>query len=141
MKKGFTLIELLAVIAILAILVIIAIPNIIELYNKSKKKIFVTEVKNVYKKVEETYVSTKLKEEHIFRINSEDNTKLDMNGNKLKYCIILNDEGKILFMNVSDGNYIIEINKNNKFEDINKDNVTEGNLNDFNCKSIPATLE
>ena len=25
--------------------------------------------------------------------------------------------------------------------DINKDNVTEGNLNDFNCKSIPATLE
>lgn len=62
-----------------------------------------------------------------------------MNGNKLKYCIILNDEGKILFMNVSDGNYIIEIN--NKLEDINKDNVTEGNLNDFNCKSIPATLE
>lgn len=141
MKKGFTLIELLAVIAILAILVIIAIPNIIELYNKSKKEIFVTEIKNVYKKVEENYVSTKLKEEHIFRINSEDNTKLDMNGNKLKYCIILNDEGKILFMNASDGNYIIEINKNNKFEDINKDNVTEGNLNDFNCKSIPATLE
>lgn len=73
MKKGFTLVEL---------------------YNKSKKEIFVTEVKNIYKKVEETYVSTKLKEEHIFRINSEDNTKLDMNGNKLKYCIILMTKAK-----------------------------------------------
>ena len=71
MKKGFTLVELLAVIAILSILVIIAIPNVIDLYIKSKKEIFVTEVKNVYKKVEETYISSKLNNKPIYRINSE----------------------------------------------------------------------
>lgn len=141
MKKGFTLVELLAVIAILAILVIIALPNIIELYNKSKKEIFVTEVKNVYKKAEETYISSKLNNKPIYRINSEDNSKLDMSGKKLKYCIILNNDGKILFLNASDGKYNIEIDKNQSFEDLKQENIKDGSLDDFDCKSIPATLD
>ena len=41
-NKGFTLVELLAVIAILAILVIIALPNVLKMYNQSKKNIFLT---------------------------------------------------------------------------------------------------
>lgn len=89
MKKGFTLVELLAVIAIL---VNITIPNVIDLYIKSKKEIFVTEVKNVYKKVEETHISSKLNNKPIYRINFEDDSKLDMSGKSLKYCIILNND-------------------------------------------------
>lgn len=141
MKKGFTLVELLAVIAILSILVIIAIPNVIGLYMKSKKEVFVTEVKNVYKKVEETYISSKFKNEPIYRINSEDDSKLDLSGKRLKYCIILNNDGKVLFLNASDGKYNIEIGKNQSFEDLKQENVKDGSLDDFDCKSIPATIE
>ena len=39
-KKGFTLVELLAVIAILSILVIIALPNIVGMFTKAKKDLF-----------------------------------------------------------------------------------------------------
>lgn len=141
MKKGFTLVELLAVIAILSILVIIAIPNVIDLYIKSKKEIFVTEVKNVYKKVEETYISSKLNNKPIYRINSEDDSKLDMSGKSLKYCIILNNDGQIFFLNASNGKYNIEIDKNQSFEDLKRENVKEGSLDDFDCKSIPVTLD
>lgn len=84
MKKGFTLVELLAVIAILSILVIIAIPNVIGLYNKSKRKLFVTEVKTVYKKVEENYITNRINDKLVLRISSEDETKLDMSGKKIK---------------------------------------------------------
>lgn len=141
MNKGFTLVELLAVIAILSILVIIAIPNVIELYVNSKKEIFITEVKNVYKKAEEKYVSSKFSNDYIYRIDSEDETALDMSGKRLKYCIILRNDGKIMFMNVSDGKYNIEMNKNQTFESLTKENVKEGSLDDFNCKKVPATLE
>ena len=50
-KKGFTLVELLAVIAILAILVIIALPNVLKMYNTSKKNIFLVEVKDENKEI------------------------------------------------------------------------------------------
>ena len=48
-KKGFTLVELLAVIAILAILVIIALPNVLKMFNDSKKNSFINEVREVFK--------------------------------------------------------------------------------------------
>ena len=44
-NKGFTLIELLAVIAILAILVIIAIPNVLKMFNDSKKNAFMVQAR------------------------------------------------------------------------------------------------
>lgn len=141
MKKGFTLVELLAVIAILSILVIIAIPNVIGLYNKSKRKLFVTEVKTVYKKIEENYITNRINDKLVLRISSEDETKLDMSGKKLKYCFILNSSGKVLYMNASDGKYNIELKGKQTFEDLQEENVRDGNLDDFDCKSVPATLE
>ena len=50
-KKGFTLVELLAVISILAILVVIAMPNVIKMFNNSKKSSFETEVKTIIQSV------------------------------------------------------------------------------------------
>ena len=44
-NKGFTLVELLAVIAILAILVIIAIPNVLKMFNDSKKNAFMVQAR------------------------------------------------------------------------------------------------
>ena len=44
-NKGFTLVELLAVIAILAILVIIALPNVLKMFNDSKKNAFIVQAR------------------------------------------------------------------------------------------------
>ena len=44
-KRGFTLVELLAVIAILAILVIIALPNVLKMFNDSKKNAFIVQAR------------------------------------------------------------------------------------------------
>ena len=60
-KKGFTLVELLAVIAILALLVIIALPNVIKMFNRTKKELFLTEVKTIYKEVSKKYISENMK--------------------------------------------------------------------------------
>lgn len=64
-----------------------------------------------------------------------------MSGKSLKYCIILNNDGQILFLNASNGKYNIEIDKNQSFEDLKQENVKEGSLDDFDCKSIPVTLD
>lgn len=64
-----------------------------------------------------------------------------MSGKKLKYCIILNNDEKIFFLNASDGKYNIEIDKNQSFEDLKQENIKDGSLDDFDCKSIPATLD
>ena len=56
-KKGFTLVELLAVIAILALLIIIALPNIMSLFNSSKKESFTTEIKTIARAAEQQWMN------------------------------------------------------------------------------------
>ena len=58
-KKGFTLVELLAVIAILAILVVLAFPNIIDMFNTSKKNSFAVEVKELFNTAEQEWMHGK----------------------------------------------------------------------------------
>ena len=108
-KKGFTLVELLAVIAILAILVIIALPNVIGMYNKAQKETLLTEARKVYTEAEKKYISSSINGKVVKTISSGDDSKLDMSGKSLKYCIILNNDGQILFLNASNGKYNIEI--------------------------------
>ena len=93
-NKGFTLAELLAVIAILAILVIIALPNVLKMYNQSKKNIFLTEVKSALNESTNKYISENMKGNKLNNINSLDETKLNLNNNKLKYEINLMIMGK-----------------------------------------------
>ena len=59
-KKGFTLVELLAVIAILAILVIIALPNVLKMFNDSKKNSFINEVREVFKTAQNQYMASQI---------------------------------------------------------------------------------
>ena len=121
-KKGFTLVELLAVIAILAILVIIALPNVLKMYNTSKKNIFLVEAKEVYGEVSKKYISENLKGNKLSYVNSEDNTKLEMTGNELKYCIQVDGKGKITAMKIGNNNYYL-------FYDGSKD-ISKLDLND-----------
>ncbi len=132
-RNGFTLVELLAVIAILAILVIIALPNVINMYNKAQKETFLTEAKKVYSESEKKFISNSISNKQTKIINSEDSTKLDMTGKKLQYCIILNNNGKVNNMKVSNGKWIASLDNNKSIEDLTIDDLEEGNLDDYNC--------
>ena len=132
-NKGFTLVELLAVIAILAILVIIALPNVLKMFNDSKKNSFLTEAKTIYSEVSKKYISESMKENKLTYISSEDDTKLEMTGRDLQYCVLLNTDGSVKSMKVSNGEWIAELPSGKKITDLNASNVTEGNLDGYKC--------
>ena len=109
-KKGFTLVELLAVIAILAILVIIALPNVLKMYNDSKKNAFMTEAQTLAKEVSSKYISESMNGNKVTVISNKQNP-LDMTGRELEYNFELDSQGKIKNMIVSNGTYCISTNK------------------------------
>ena len=123
-NKGFTLVELLAVIAILALLVIIALPNVLKMFNQAKKDTFLTESKNIYKEISKKYISETMKGNKISNI-SNDNNKLELESNALKYNIKLNDDGSIKKFEVSNGTYCLSGEFNN-LSDLTTDKITEG---------------
>ena len=132
-NKGFTLVELLAVIAILAILVIIALPNVLKMFNDSKKNSFLTEAKTVYSEVSKKYISESMKGNKLTYVNSEDDTKLDMTGKKLQYCVLLNADGSVKSMKVSNGEWIAELSGNKKITDLKSTDLKNGNLDNEEC--------
>ena len=132
-NKGFTLVELLAVIAILAILVIIALPNVLKMFNDSKKNSFLTEAKTVYSEVSKKYISESMKGNKLTYVSSEDDTKLDMTGKKLQYCVLLNADGSVKSMKVSNGEWIAELPSGKKITDLKNADLKDGNLNDYDC--------
>ncbi len=136
-KDGFTLVELLAVIAILAILVIIALPNVIGMYNRAQKQMFLTEAKKVYSESEKKYLTNAISGKNTKIINSEDNSKLDMTGKKLQYCVVLNSSGKVTDMKVSNGKWVASL-KGKTIEDLTIDDLEDGNLDDYECGEAPT---
>ena len=132
-NKGFTLVELLAVIAILAILVIIALPNVLKMFNDSKKNSFLTEAKTIYSEVSKKYISESMKGNKLTYVSSEDDTKLDMTGKSLKYCVLLNADGSVKSMKVSNGEWIAELPSGKKITDLNSSDLKDGNLDNEEC--------
>ena len=132
-KKGFTLVELLAVIAILAILVIIALPNVLKMFNDSKKNSFLTEAKTLYSEVSKKYISENMKGNKLTYISSEDDTKLEMIGRDLQYCVLLNTDGSVKSMKVSNGEWIAELPSGKKITDLNSSDLKDGNLDNEEC--------
>ena len=122
--KGFTLVELLAVIAILALLVIIALPNVLKMFNQAKKDTFLTEAKTIYKEISKKYISEAMKGNKISNI-SNDNNKLELESNALKYNVKLNDDGSIKKFEVSNGTYCLSGEFNN-LSDLTTDKIIEG---------------
>ena len=138
-NKGFTLVELLAVIAILAILVIIALPNVINMYTKAQKEAFLTETKKIYSEAKKKYISSSISGNTNTIINSEDDSKLDMTGEKLKYCILLYNNGKVKDLKVSNGKWIAKLDNSKTIEELTIDDLEEGNLDDYDCSNQPTT--
>ena len=132
-KRGFTLVELLAVIAILAILVIIALPNVLKMYNSSKKNIFLVEAKEIYGEVSKKYISENLKGNKLSYVSSEDNTKLEMTGNELKYCIQVDNKGKITAMKIGDNNYYLFYDGSKDISKLDINDVYEGKYVQNKC--------
>ena len=124
-NKGFTLVELLAVIAILAILVIIALPNVLKMFNDAKKNSFLTETKTIYSEVSKKYISETMKGNKLTYISSEDDTKLEMTGRDLQYCVLLNTDGTIKSMKVSNGEWIAELPSGKKITDLNSSDLKD----------------
>ncbi len=140
-KKGFTLVELLAVIAILAILVIIALPNVINMYNKAQKETFLTEAKKVYTEAEKKYISSSITENAVKTISSTDNSKLDMTGEKLQYCVVLNNNGKVKSMKVSNRKWFATLYNGSDIEDLTIDSLETGNLDNYKCSSSQSNVQ
>ena len=132
-NKGFTLVELLAVIAILAILVIITLPNVLKMFNDAKKNSFLTETKTIYSEVSKKYISETMKGNKLTYISSQDDTKLEMTGRNLQYCVLLNTDGSVKSMKVSNGEWIAELPSGKKITDLNSSDLIDGNLNDYDC--------
>ena len=132
-KKGFTLVELLAVIAILAILVIIALPNVLKMFNDAKKNSFLTETKTIYSEVSKKYISESMKGNKLSYVSSEDDTKLEMTGRDLQYCVFLNTDGTIKSMKVSNGEWVAELPSGKKITDLKSTDLKEGNLDNEEC--------
>ena len=109
-KKGFTLVELLAVIAILAILVIIALPNVLQMFNDSKKNSFMTEVRDIYKQAQTQFIADNLanpgpRTYASASLNCTGIEALDLQGRSINYIVQLDSTGKVTSIAVSDGSY------------------------------------
>ena len=108
-KKGFTLVELLAVIAILAILVIIALPNVMGMFNEAKKNSFTTELKEVYKVAQQTWITDSMMNTNVqeySRCKTCVGKSLSLSGRQeLDYFIKLDKSGRVVEYYATDGTY------------------------------------
>lgn len=130
-NKGLTLAELLAVIVVLGLLLLIAVPIIQDVVDDTKKSAFLGEAQSVYRAALIRAIDLANTGDGGI-ISSEDSTKLDMDGNELDYCVIVNSDAEITFIKVSNGTYLIEGDSN--FMSLDSSNVTLGNMNNFTCE-------
>ena len=135
-KKGFTLVELLAVIAILAILVILALSNVLEMFNRAKKEIFLTEAKTIYKEVAKKYITENMKGNKISNVNSK-NTKLDLDNDGYEYNIKLDNKGNVKRFNVSNDSFCIKAAVSN-VNDITIDMISDEYCDVFDYSPNPT---
>ena len=123
-NKGFTLVELLAVIAILAILVIIAIPNVLKMFNDSKKNAFMVQARKTANVAQE---HTVLSSDKTFDCNSL------LTGQKFKDCTATVDKNNQVSVDVlGSGTYenflMVDVTPNaasGTFVDLSKLNTIE----------------
>lgn len=105
-KNGFTLVELLAVIAIISILIIVVLPNIISLFNQSKRNSFLIEVKSIFNSADISYMKQSINETDgiiFYRLNGDEN-KVPLSGrSQIYYYVKVTKSGKITEMLVWDG--------------------------------------
>ncbi|MDD6272977.1 MAG: type II secretion system protein [bacterium] len=150
-KKGFTLVELLAVIAILAILVVIAMPNVLGMFNSSKKNTFKTEVQSILKQVTTDYVQESLSgynSEYVFANVDLSEIKDSVTNNAIydadkvhklniettkSYFIKVDNQGNIIGARISDGSFCYNVTGTAiKYADV-ADSAIKDNAGDTAC--------
>lgn len=125
-NKGFTLVELLAVIAILGILVLVTLPNIVESFNKSKDKNFVSEAQAIYKTAKNQYVMDSAKGyitiAYVKGFSSPSgiySKEMDVSSRQgFNYLVKISEEGEIYYFLVEDDSHEIELGSENNPNDI-----------------------
>ena len=135
-KNGFTLVELLAVIAILAILVIIALPNIMSMFNSSKKNAFVTEAKRIYRGAEEQFIKDSMFTsgyKSYSKCKNGCNNELDMDvRDDLEYYIQISSQGKVVKYYIKDNSYQFSYDGEMNINDIDSaDDISSVNESDL----------
>lgn len=142
-RKGFTLVELLAVIAILAILVIIALPNVLKMFNDSKRNSFMTEARNIYNEAEKKYLSNQISGNLLTTYSNDSGlcesgvTKcdLDLSGRtNIDYLIKTNTSGKIIYLLIKDESYEVELG--DMSSEINSTDITSSTIKDVTTKTV-----
>ena len=140
-NKGFTLVELLAVIAILAILVIIAIPNVLKMFNDSKKNAFMVQARKTANVAQE---HTVLSSDKTFDCNSL------LTGQKFKDCTATVDKNNQVSVDVlGSGAYenflMVDVTPNansGTFVDLSKLNTIETKkTNNFSMTETDSRFE
>ncbi len=139
-NKGFTLVELLAVIAILAILITLVLPNVIKIFNDSKKDVFLSEAKNIYKEANRKFVNERVKGNVVSNITKENNKLSLSSDNDIDYKIRLDEDGHIIKFQVSNSSYCIS-GKYSDVNDITIDDVHDGECNVKYCKTTSSSTE
>ncbi len=144
-KKGFTLVELLAVIAILAILVIIALPNVLKMFNDSKKNSFMTEVRDIYKQAQTQFIADSMtaaggKTYASASLNcTSGTTPLELQGRDIKYLVVLDNTGKVTSISVTDGTYnYVPTTAPTDASEITADKIADGDKT-ISCPSTTTT--
>lgn len=132
-RKGFTLVELLAVIVIMAILLMVAIPSVNRILQDVRKRTFLNEAKTIYNEAINKYISESSQGFEIKTISSEDDSAIEMLGEKLKYCVILDDKGKVSKLAVGNDRYYIMLDQVKDIESIKKGDVKSGKLGNMQC--------
>ena len=144
MKKGFSLIELLAVIAILTILAIFVVPNLISLFNNSKKDTFIVDIKSRFNTIDLNIMKQSVKEGNstIFYRFEDDEQNVPLTGKQLYYYVKVVGTGNITEMLVWDGSNTLKkkdtngISITNLSTDDIVDNVDTSNMNLEKAKTI-----
>ena len=141
-KNGFTLIELLAVIAILAILVIIAVPNIISMYNNSKKQVFLNEAQTVATTSTRKYLTDNIYEveqPNVYcKSKTDEKNPIELTGGKKYYYVELGESGEINKLILwDDKKYIKYISDGTRdVSDLTIDEIVEQDNTDMNCGNV-----
>ena len=132
-KNGFTLMELLVVIVLLAVLALLVYPVILNSYNASQKKLFLTESKNIYKICTNEYRADIMnpgskKRDHVY---FDDDTKINSIDESFKYCVKLDEKGNITNIKVATEKYFVE--GDGEFTKNGVEIVKFGDFSKFDC--------
>ena len=137
MKKGFSLVELLAVIAIIAILAIFVVPNLVSLFNNSKKDTFIVDIKSRFNTIDLNVMKQSIQDGNstVFYRFEGDEEKVPLTGKQLYYYVRMVGAGKITELFVYDGTNavkkksssgisITELSTDDIIEDLDTSNMT-----------------